>query len=96
MNLSKEAVDAYKELLSNPKKNNLPIEPITDVLVKSDTVIAQHNLFKQYLSYLNSKLPNADLPKVIFYILLEEIFGPCTGKDETGCAGYHLKLNPVE
>jgi hypothetical protein len=35
MNLSKEAVDAYKELLSNPKKNNLPIEPITDVLGNS-------------------------------------------------------------
>jgi len=95
MVLSKEAVDAYKVLLTNPKNNNLPIEPITDVIVKSDTVIAQHILFKDFLSYLHSKLPNADLPKVIFYILLEEIFGPCTGKDETGCAGYHLKVNQI-
>jgi len=95
MILSKEAVDAYKELLTNPKKNNLPIEPITDVIVKSETVTGQHNLFKDFISYLHLNLPKADLPKVIFYILLEEIFGPCTRKDETGCAGYHLKVNPV-
>ncbi len=95
MVLSKEAVDAFKELLTNPQSNNLPISPITEVLVKSDTVTAQHNLFTDFVSYLHSKLPNADLPKVIFYILLGEIFGPCTGKDETGCAGYHLRVNQV-
>lgn len=95
MILSQEAVSAYKELLSNPQNNNLPIKPITEVIVKSETVTAQHNLFNDFALYLKSNLPNADLPKVIFYILLQEIFGNCTGKDETGAAGYHLKVNQV-
>lgn len=94
MILSPEAVNAYKTLLTNPKKNGLPIDPLSDIIVKAETVTAQHILFKDFISYLHSKLPNADLPKVIFYIILQEVFGPCTGKDEQGALGYHLRVNP--
>lgn len=87
--LTPETVKMYKDILTEPEKNKLPYKPITDCFKKSETVTAQHVLFNEYIAYIE----NRPLPKVIFYIIMQEIFGNCNGKDESGCAGWFLKFD---
>ena len=54
---------------------------------KSDKVTAKHILFDQLIEVI--KVP---LPKVIFYILMDEMFGFGNYKDENGFLGYSLKI----
>ena len=87
MILNPQTIDAYKELLLNPSKYNLDFRPITDCFVKSDNVTAKHILAKKFTDYLNKPLP-----KVILYIVMNQVFGQCDGKDTDGYLGYHLQF----
>lgn len=78
MELSKESVDAYKELLENPEKYGLEFRPLKECFESSDQVTPKHILFEQYIEYLQKPLP-----KVIFYIIMDEVYGNLIGrKDE--------------
>lgn len=88
MELNPQTVDAYKTLITNPKENNLPFDSITDCFDKSKDVTAKHILAKQYIDYIDKPLP-----KVILYIIMDQIFGQCNGKDANGDLGYYLKFN---
>lgn len=86
MELNQESIAAYKELITNPAKHGLKdITPLTEFFEKSDKVTAKHILAKAYMDHVAR-----DLPKVILYIVMDEIFGICDGKDEDGLLGYHL------
>lgn len=87
MILNKETIAAYKELLTHPKENRLTFDSIEDCFLKVETVTAKHVLAKYYMLYLNR-----DIPKVIIYIIMDEVFGQCDGKDEGGNLGYHLRF----
>ncbi|KKN15085.1 hypothetical protein LCGC14_0989600 [marine sediment metagenome] len=87
MNLNPETIGAYKELLLNPSKHKLDFKPITECFEKSDDVTAKHILAKEFIDYLNKPLP-----KVILYIVMNQVFGQCDGKDSSGNLGYHLKF----
>jgi hypothetical protein len=91
MILSKEAVEAYKTLITDPKAHGLDFKPLEQCFEKSDTCRAQHLLFEDYVAYINKPLP-----KVIFYIIIQQIYGNCTGIDTAAnnSGGYFLKLNP--
>lgn len=61
---------------------------LKSLLVESDTVTANHILFKEFIDKTKWK----GLPKVIFYIIVAEEFGGLGGKDEKGLFGYRLKI----
>ncbi|MCX6216520.1 hypothetical protein [Spirosoma sp.] len=65
----------------------MDFKPIQECFQPSDKVTAKHLLFEQLISLI--KVP---LPKVIFYILMDEMYGDTIGKSEDGCAGYALSV----
>lgn len=83
--LSPGFVAAYKELLTNPKKNGFDFRPITECFREIETVTPKHELFNVYIEYLQKPLP-----KVIFYIIMDELYGNLTGRamDAEGKSGY--------
>jgi hypothetical protein len=89
MILNVETIDAYQELLTNPAKNKLHFKPIKECFEKSEIVTAKHTLAEQFIEYVEKPLP-----KLILYIIMDQVFGLCDGKDEDGNLGYHLKFKP--
>jgi hypothetical protein len=89
--LTPAAIEAYKEAVSNPSKHNLKMRLFAECLQKSETITASHILFDAY-----HKNENHKVPKVIFYMLLEDIYGQAQGKDGDGYAGYFLSFKPKE
>lgn len=85
MILTPETVSAYKELITDPQKHGLELIAITDFFVKSDKVTAKHILAKAYIDHIQKPLP-----KLILYIIMDEIYGCCRLKDENGNLGYNL------
>lgn len=93
MELSYDAINAYKELLTNPQKYGFDFKPIKECFEEVEEVTPKHILYEQYMEYLKKPLP-----KVVFYIIMDELFGDriaktsCTGLYK-GYLGYKLKLN---
>lgn len=85
MILTPERIAAYKELISNPSKHGLPITSINDFYEVSDTLASKYTLAKAYLVHVNNKIP-----KLILYIIMDEIYGESI--DEKGILGYYLKV----
>lgn len=87
MDLNSESVNAYKTILSDPAKYEFDFKPIHECFEKSDRVTAKHILAKEYMDYIQKPIA-----KVFVYIIMDEIFGLCDGKDDHGNLGYHLKF----
>ena len=85
--LTPEVIDAYKELLLHPKENGLDFDSITDCFEKSGIVTAKHILSESYIKYIGRPIH-----KLVMYIIMDQVFGNCDGKDEKGDLGYHLKF----
>lgn len=88
MTLTPEVVSAYKELITNPKKHGLELTAITDFFIENDKVTAKHILAKAYADHIQKPLP-----KVIIYIIMDEIYGQCSEKADDGNLGYKLTFN---
>ncbi len=86
MQLNEQTIAAYKTLITEPAKHGLTITPLEEFFVKSDVVTAKHILAKNYMDHVAPR----DLPKVILYIIMDQVFGICDGKDAEGLLGYHL------
>ena len=87
LSLTPEVVASYKEIIMNPEKYEMPFIALDKCFEKSDTCTPKHILAKQYLDYMGR-----DLPKVILYIIMDEVFGHCNGKAEDGSFGYFLQF----
>lgn len=87
LTLSNETIDAYKTILSNPLEHGFSFKPLKECFEKSEKVTAKHILFEQLIELI--KVP---LPKIIFYIIMDEMFGFGNDKDENGFLGYSLKI----
>lgn len=85
--LTEDHIKAYKTILCNPEEYRLNFRPMKDCFEKSETVTANHTLAEVFLEYVNRPLP-----KLIIYILMDDLFGPCNGKDHDGNLGYYLKF----
>lgn len=85
--LTPETVASYKHILLNPQKYNLPFKAITEYFEKSEQVTASHKLAYLYLTHIARPVP-----KMILYIIMNEIYGHCNAKDEKGDLGYYLKF----
>ncbi len=88
MTLTPEAVEAYLHIMENPAEYNFDFKPLSQLLVKSDKITAQHILYREYIDCIQ----NSNIPKVIFYIILQDKYGACHGKDDAGCFGYYLTV----
>lgn len=86
MNLTPEVVKAYRDILVNPEKHGSPFKSIDDIFDPSSTAIPKHIVFKEYI-----KIIDRDVPKVIFYIIMDGIFAQRIADD--GNLGYLLKFN---
>lgn len=85
-------VAAYKELLTNLEKNGFNFRPITECFKEIETVTPKHELFNVYIDYLNKPLP-----KVMFYIIMDELYGHLIGQainaeGKPGNLGYKLEF----
>lgn len=81
-------IEAYKELLNNPSSHGFTFRKLTECFKESSTVIPKHELYKIYIDYLQKPLP-----KIVFYIIMDEIYGNVIDKDETsGNLGYKLEF----
>lgn len=72
------------ELIEHAKKE----VDITQYFLQSETCIPKHLLFKEFTEGTKWK----QLPKIIFYILMDELFASSIGKADNGDLGYFLKL----
>ena len=89
MTLSPEAVAAYKELMTNPKQHGLEFPPLSEVFVKCEEATAKHILFEQYVALIKKPLP-----KVMFYIIMDELYTIAKAAD--GNLGYCVKFRDIK
>lgn len=88
MILSQESVSAYKKIMTDPKGNGLDFPPLSEVFEKTKSATAKHLLYEQYLSKIKKK--RDQLPKVFFYIIMDEIY--LQKKAEDGNLGYCVRI----
>lgn len=90
--LTPSVIAKFTDFLVNPEKNNCTYKPLKECFVEGDHYEPQHLLYQQYVDYIKKPLP-----KVIFYIIMQEQFPEYYGKDDRpgmrGDLGYKLKLN---
>lgn len=86
MNISvcKETVTIAKECLLSGKS----FKPFDQLFKPSEKVTAKHELYEQFVTHTNCLIP-----KIFIYIVMDELFGQCNGKDEDGNLGYYLHFN---
>lgn len=87
--INKESIDSYQEILTNPSTYGLSFRPIQECFIKAETVTAKHILASEFIK---NEAPN--LPKLVCYIIMDNLFGFCDGKDPNGDLGYHLTFIP--
>ncbi len=85
--ITKESVNAYKQLMTDPKKHGLDFEPLDECFEETEYATAKHILFDQYVDKIKKPLP-----KVFFYIIMDEIYSERIAKSSDGNIGYKLKL----
>lgn len=88
MELTSEAIDAYKTIMENPSQYGFSFRPLVDCFVGSDDATPKHILFNEYLAYIQKPLP-----KVIFYIIMDQLYPQA--KAPTGEFGYRIKFKPA-
>ena len=97
MNLDQKTIDLFSEMMCSPEKMGIEIKPLKEVFVKHDQITPNDELYKQYIDYLDGRT----LPKVIFYIVMRQVFGVTyvyytqddKGNRIASKAGYFLKFN---
>lgn len=85
MILTEDLISAYKQMLSNPEKHDLPFPSLREIFLPSDTAIAKHLVYDKY-----QRIIDKNIPKIIFYIIMDEIFPQ--KKAEDGNLGYVVKF----
>lgn len=91
MTITPEFIEGVKTILNNPSDYKFDYLPFKECFVESETITPKHILANQYLNYLN----NSNVNKFIVYLLMDDAFGFCDGKADSGEAGYKLKISPA-
>lgn len=102
--LTPAVIEKFKDFLVNPANYGCSYKPLHEVFVDGDHYEPQDKLFDAYIDYIQKPLP-----KVVFYIIMQEEFPELRGCDEwdeiakdgkqvhrVGNLGYKLKLNIAE
>lgn len=89
MILSPEAIAAFSKILHHPKDYDMSFRPFPEMWEPAETARANHLLFEDF----QAEVPNC--PKLVFYIIMNEIHGLPCDKDEEGRLGYKIRYKPV-
>lgn len=89
MDLNNESVSAYTKILKNPKTHGLPIRPLAECFEDADVATPKHTLFADYKHEVGE-----NLPKVMFYIIMDREYPSKIAKAPNGDLGYLLKFKP--
>lgn len=84
--LNQKSINAYKTLMLNPKENGLDMPALHDCFEEGEGT-PKHILFDQYIEKIQKPLP-----KVFFYIIMDEIYADKITKCADGNIGYKLKI----
>lgn len=88
IHLDQQTIDLFKSFLMEPAKHGCQYKPMKECFAEADVYTPQHILYQQYVDYLQKPLP-----KVIFYIIMREVYPELFGKqNDKGDLGYKLKL----
>ena len=89
--LTPSIIGRFTDFLVNPEKWDCTYKPLKACFVEGDHYEPQHLLYRQYVDYIQKPLP-----KVIFYIIMQEQFPEYRGTDDrpgmSGDIGYKLRL----
>jgi len=86
MNLTPDVVAAYKTLMTKPKENGLDEMPsLEECFVAAEEATSKHMLYAKYIM-----LVGKPIPKVIFYIIMDELYP--TVKAPDGNLGWKLEI----
>lgn len=88
--LSPEAVDAFKKLMTDPKSHGLDFPPLNECFVECEEATPKHILFEQYIDRIKKPLK-----KVFFYIIMDELYSDRIAKAPDGNLGYKLKMSHI-
>lgn len=83
-----ESISAYRELMTNPNKHGLEIPSLSECFELYEAGTPKHILFKEYIE----RIGNKPLPKVFFYIVMDELHADKLVKCADGNIGYKLKI----
>jgi hypothetical protein len=84
--LNEQSVAAYKELLQNPGGHGLPFRPIKECFKPADVATPKDVLFNDFVTEVPS------CPKVIFYIIMDELYTNEIANAPDGKSGYKLQF----
>ena len=85
--LNEQTVALFRKFVEHPEEcEGCDYKPIRECFEKSDVCTPKHILFNQYIAYLRRPLP-----KVFFYIIMDEIYSDLAGKAASGEFGFYLK-----
>lgn len=95
MQLNIATINQYKDFLENPQKYECNYKPIKECFAPSKYVTPQDKLYELYVAHIDKPLP-----KVVFYIIMQELYDEYRGKapyDEKtkkgGELGYYLRVD---
>lgn len=89
MELNEESVSAYTKILKTPSEHGIPIRPLSECFEDCETATPKHVLFNEYKQDVGE-----NLPKVMFYIIMDSEYPQKIAKAESGELGYLLKYIP--
>ena len=84
--ICEETVAMAKEILLSGKS----FKPFDQLFTPSETVTAKHELYEQFVAKTNCQIP-----KIFIYIIMDDLFGIATDKDEKGNFGYKLLISLI-
>jgi hypothetical protein len=82
--LTPETIQIAKEILFSGKH----FKPFDEFFKASFKITAKHILFEKFV-----EATNCQIPKLFIYIVMDDLYGPCTKKDEHGDLGYNLTFD---
>lgn len=85
LNLTPDVVDGYQEILMHPQDHGFDFAPLDQVMIPADEYFDNSALFKLYVAYIG-----VPLPKIIFYIIMNRMYGP--GPTPQHTIGYKVKF----
>jgi hypothetical protein len=87
MELNTESVKAYTTILKDPKAQGLPMRPLAECFEDADVATPKHLLFEDYKKEVGN-----NLPKVFFYIIMDQEYPTKIAKAPSGELGYLLRF----
>lgn len=89
MVVTEELVNSYIECCKNPKVHDLPFRPIVDCFEKTETVTPCDVLVHEYIKH-----EVIAIPKFMFYLVMNDVYGIAKDKATDGRVGYFLRFKP--